>query len=80
MKKLVQGSITAAQDLNAVPLSRESEALPLGHCTLGNTFFAICDYWLQFAIYFILDGKCCFYQEVILWKTCRLVTLHLRWV
>ena len=33
-KKLAQGSNTAAQDSNPGPLSRESEAVPLSHCTL----------------------------------------------
>ena len=34
MKKLAQGFNTAAQDSNLGPLSRESEALPLSHCSL----------------------------------------------
>ena len=61
-------------------LCQESEALPLGLCTLGNKFFAICHYWVQFAIYFISEGKCVVISrklQVILLKTCRLVTLHL---
>ena len=34
MKKLAQGFNTAAQDSNPGSRSRESEALPMSHCTL----------------------------------------------
>ena len=34
VKKRAQGFNTAAQDSNPVPLSRESEALPVNHCAL----------------------------------------------
>ena len=36
MKKLAQGFNTAAQDSNPGSRSRESEALPLSHCALGD--------------------------------------------
>ena len=34
MKKLAQGFSTAAQDLNPDSRSRESEVLPMSHCSL----------------------------------------------
>ena len=36
-KKLAQGFNTAAQDSNLGPLNQESEALPLSHCSRGET-------------------------------------------
>ena len=36
VNKLAQGFNTAAQDLNPSSRSRESEALPLSHCTLQS--------------------------------------------
>ena len=41
MKELTQGFITAAQDSNPGPHSRETEALPLNHYAYYNAYFDI---------------------------------------
>ena len=73
MRKLTQRFNTAAQDSNPGSLSRESEALPLSHCTLMtgvlSGFIQTCHRGIQFVTSVFCSFNCLFYTAK---KQCRL--------
>ena len=58
MKKLAQGFNTAAQDSNPGSRSRESEALPLSHCTLCGVCVCVCVCVCVWCVCGVCGGVC----------------------